>query len=81
MFFMFFVLGLIVGICVSVVVVCFNGVKVKMIIVGVQCWRTYYINFGAGPNRTCISSLSLPLDQLIHYMKYAPFKEIHTVLY
>ena len=79
MFFMVFVLGLIVGIRVSVVVVCFNGVKV--IIVGVLCWRTYYINFGAGPNITCISSLSLPLDQLIHYMSYAPFKEIHTVLY
>ena len=44
--------------CVSV-----NGVEVTS--VGVRCQGTYYINFGAGPNITCISNLSLALGQLI----------------
>jgi len=52
-----------------------------VVIVGFRRWGTYYINVGAGPNITRISSLNLSLGQLIHHMSYAPFKEVHIVLY
>jgi len=59
--------------------VCFNGVDV--VIVGVRRWVIYYINFGAGPNITCISNISLSLGQMINYIMYAPSKEVHIVVY
>ena len=59
--------------------VCFSGLDV--FIVGFRRWGTYYINVGAGPNITRISNLNLSLDQLIHHMSYAPFQEVHIVLY
>ena len=58
-------------------VVCFYGVEV--VIVDIRRWGTYYINFGA--NITCISNISLSLGQMIHNSMYAPFKEVHIVLY
>ena len=56
--------------------VCFNGVVVN---VGVRRFGTYYLNFGADPNITCIANLHLSLDQMINYSMYAPFKEVYMV--
>jgi len=58
-------------ICIVVVVVCFNGVEV--VIVVIRRFGTYYINIGAGPNITCIANLDLSLDQMINYSMYVPF--------
>ena len=43
-------------------------------VVGVRRFGIYYINFGAGQTKTCVSNLSLSLGQLIHYIIYTPFQ-------
>ena len=77
--FIVFVWGVVLRVCVVVGGVCVNDVEV--VIVGVQRFGTYYINIEAGPNITCIVNLHLSLDQMINYSMYAPFKEVHIVLY
>ena len=80
--FIVFVWGVVLRICVVVVVVVVVVFSmVEVVIVGVQRFGTYYINFGADPNIAYIANIHLSLDQMINYSIYAPFKEVHIVLY